>query len=92
LLLVFDDAAVTTAAACHRQALDLSHRVGSPRDEAHALAGLARCALAAGRQTDAAAGLGKAREIFERIGAAEAQDVSEELDNLIKEGPAEEAP
>ena len=31
---------------CHQQALDLAREIGSSWDEAHALAGLGRCALA----------------------------------------------
>jgi hypothetical protein len=47
-----------------------------------------RCALAAGRTAGAQAGLRQAREIFQRIGAAEAADVSAELDALTGTGPA----
>jgi len=67
------------AEGCHRQALDLTRQIGSSLDEAHALAGLGRCALAAGHATKAAALLRQALEIFQRIGAAEAGDVSREL-------------
>ena len=70
----------------HRQALDLAREIASPWDEAQALAGLGRCALAAGRTTDAVAGLRQAREIFERIGAAEATAVVAELDGLTGPG------
>jgi tetratricopeptide (TPR) repeat protein/transcriptional regulator with XRE-family HTH domain len=63
----------------HQQALDLARLIASPVDEAHALAGLARCALAAGRTADAAAGLEQALGIFERTGAAEAAEVAAEL-------------
>lgn len=48
----------------------------------HALAGLGRCALAAGQPTQAAALLRQALEIFQRIGAAEAPEVRTELDDL----------
>jgi hypothetical protein len=51
-------------------------------DEAQGLAGLGRCALAAGRTAEAEAGLQEALAIFQRIGAAEAGDVSAELDVL----------
>ena len=71
----------------HRQALDLAREITSPWDEAQALAGLGRCGLAAGRATDAVAGLRQAREIFERIGAAEATAVAAELDGLTGPGP-----
>lgn len=71
----------------HRQALDLAREIASPWDEAQALAGLGRCALAAGRAADAVARLRQAREIFERIGAAEATAVAAELDGLTGPGP-----
>jgi tetratricopeptide (TPR) repeat protein len=71
----------------HRQALDLAREIASPWDEAQALAGLGRCALATGRAADAAAGLRQAREIFERIGAAEATAVAAELDGPAGPGP-----
>jgi hypothetical protein len=51
-------------------------------DEAHALAGLGRCALAVGRAADAETSLRQAREIFQQIGAAEALGVLAELDAL----------
>jgi len=75
------------ARACHRQALDLACEIASPWDEAQALAGLGRCALAAGHTADAAAALRQGREIFERIGAAEAITVASELDRLTGAGP-----
>jgi tetratricopeptide (TPR) repeat protein len=70
------------AEGCHRQALDLARAIASSWDEAHALAGLGRCALAAGHATQAVALLRQALEIFQRIGAAEAGDVSRELTAL----------
>ena len=70
------------ASECHQQALDLAREVGSPLDEAQALAGLGRCARAAGRAGQAESWLRQALAIFERIGAAEAADVSAELDAL----------
>lgn len=45
----------------------------------HWLAGLGRCARDAVRTADAEAGLRQALAIFQRIGAAEAADVSAEL-------------
>jgi DNA-binding SARP family transcriptional activator/tetratricopeptide (TPR) repeat protein len=72
------------AAACHRQALDLALEIHSSWDEAGALAGLGRCALAAGRTADAAASLRQAREIFQRIGAAEAVGLAAELRALTE--------
>jgi len=67
--------------------LDLARAVASAWDEAHALAGLGRCALAAGHAAQAAALLRQALEIFQRIGAAEAGDVSRELAALTEAGP-----
>jgi len=68
------------AEGCHQQALEVARAIASSGDEAHALAGLGRCALAAGRTAEGEAGLRQALAIFERIGAAEAADVSAELD------------
>ena len=67
----------------HRQALDLAREIDSSLDEACALAGLGRCALAAGRTADAVADLRQAWEIFQRIGAAEAADVAADLNALM---------
>jgi hypothetical protein len=59
--------------------LQLARDTGSALEEGRALAGLGRCALAAGRTADAYASLKQAHEIFLRIGAAEAADLSAEL-------------
>jgi tetratricopeptide (TPR) repeat protein/transcriptional regulator with XRE-family HTH domain len=67
------------AVACHREALHLAREIASAWDEAHALAGLARCDLAARRPGEAVTRLGQALEIFQRIGAGEAVEVSAEL-------------
>jgi hypothetical protein len=48
---------------------------------------LGRCALAAGHTAQAAALLRQALEIFQRIGAAEAHDVSGELAALTEARP-----
>jgi DNA-binding SARP family transcriptional activator/DNA-binding XRE family transcriptional regulator len=69
------------AAIHHQQALKLSREITSPWDEAHALAGLGRCALADGHTTDATSWLRQARDIFQRIGAAEAADITAELES-----------
>ena len=66
--------------SCHQQALDLARQLGIPLEEAHALAGLGRCAQAAGRTADAEDRLRQALAILQRIGAAEAAGVSDELD------------
>jgi class 3 adenylate cyclase/tetratricopeptide (TPR) repeat protein len=76
------------ARSCHRQALDLACQTGDFWDEAQALAGLGRCALAAGRTAKAEDDLRQALEIFQRIGAAEAGDVSGELEALADARPA----
>jgi tetratricopeptide (TPR) repeat protein len=70
------------AERCHRQALELARAIAVGWDEAHALAGLGRCALAAGDATQAGTLLRQALEIFQRIGAAEATDLLAELDAL----------
>jgi len=58
------------------QRITLAREIGIAWDEAHALAGLGRCALAAGHVAEAAGALGQALEIFQRIGAAEAAAVA----------------
>jgi tetratricopeptide (TPR) repeat protein/transcriptional regulator with XRE-family HTH domain len=63
------------AEAHHQQALDLAREIASYWDEAHALAGLSRCALAAGRTVDAQDYLLQAQEIFQRIGAVDAGSI-----------------
>ena len=76
------------AEGCHQQALELARAIASSRDEAHALAGLGRCALAAGHATQAEVLLRQALEIFQRLGAAEAPDLLAELDALTGLRPA----
>ena len=68
--------------------MDLARKISSPWDEAHALAGLGRCALGSGRTADATALLRQARDIFQRIGAAETADVAAELDGITRTGLA----
>jgi tetratricopeptide (TPR) repeat protein len=72
---------------CHQQALELACAMASARDEAHALAGLGRCAISVGRPAQAETLLRQAHEIFQRIGAAEAPSVLAELNTLT--GPAQ---
>jgi hypothetical protein len=60
---------------CYQQALDLARATGSSF-EAHALAGLGRCALAAGDTARADEILRQALEIFQRIGAAVARKLA----------------
>ena len=75
------------AGSCHQQALDLARQIGSSRDQAHALAGAGRCALAAGRTAEAAHMLRLALAIFQQIGAAEAAEVSAELQAVTDTRP-----
>ena len=70
------------AEGCHQQALDLARAIASSCDEARALAGLGRCAMADGHATQAGVLLRQGLEIFQRIGAAEAPDLLAELDTL----------
>ena len=74
------------AEGCHRQALNLARQIGSSCDEAHALAGLGRCTLAAGQATQAVALLRQALEIFQRIDAAGATRAARELAALTEPG------
>jgi tetratricopeptide (TPR) repeat protein len=75
------------ARGCHRQALDLARAVDSSWDEAHALAGLGRCALAAGQAAEATASLDQALTIFRRLGTAEAGEVAAEFAALSQAYP-----
>jgi hypothetical protein len=56
-----------------------------------ALAGLGRCALAAGHTASAQTSLRQAQEIFRRTGAAETSGVTAELSALTQAGPPAEA-
>jgi hypothetical protein len=81
-------AGLRQARSCHQEALGLARQTSNSWGEAHALAGLGRCALAIGRTAEGEAGLRQALEIFQRIGAAEAADLSAEL--AVPSGPAAE--
>ena len=73
------------AESLHRHALKLAILDESAWDEAHARAGVARCALAQGRRRDAAGQLHHALAIFERVGAdrtSPATEISAELSAL----------
>jgi tetratricopeptide (TPR) repeat protein/transcriptional regulator with XRE-family HTH domain len=80
---------IALAAGCHQQALEMSRESDGPWDEAHALAGLGRCALAEGQAAQGETLLREALEIFRRIGAAEAPELLAELEAL---GGKEEPP
>jgi len=56
--------------------------MGIPLEEANALAGLGRCALAAGHTAEAEERLRRALAIFQRIGSADTTVLSAELDAL----------
>jgi DNA-binding SARP family transcriptional activator len=70
------------AAAYHREALDMARDIESSWDEAHALAGLGRCALSAGEVAGARDLLQRSQRIFEHIGAAETAELAAELSDL----------
>ena len=67
------------AEQCHQHALELARDILSPWDQAHALAGLGRCAIAANDTARAGSLLRQAHEIFQRIGTADAPFVLAEL-------------
>jgi len=67
------------AVAIHQHALGLAREISSSWDEAHALAGLGRCALATGRTAEALEWLRQAHRIFQEIGASEASDITAEV-------------
>ncbi len=81
--------ALDPARTCHQQALSLAREIEDPLEEAHALVGLAHCALAAGYTADAISGLRQAQGIFHRIGDAEADNVTSELEALIMRSPTQ---
>ena len=70
------------AEAAHRAALELARAIASTWDEAHALAGLGRCARAAQRTTDARDLLHQAQEAFRTVDAEEAAAIAAELGAL----------
>jgi tetratricopeptide (TPR) repeat protein len=77
------------AEECHREALELARAIASSRDEAEALVGLGRCALAAGQDKQAQNLMRQALEIFQRIGAAETPNLLDELHALTGPRPAQ---
>jgi hypothetical protein len=70
------------AQGCHQQALELARAIASSWDEAHALAGLGRCAMANGHATQGEFLLRQASDIFQQINAADARDVLAEINAL----------
>ena len=67
---------------CHQQSLELSRQIASAADEAYALAGLGRCALAGGDAARAEILMRQAVDIFQRFGAAAAAELLPELKAL----------
>jgi tetratricopeptide (TPR) repeat protein/transcriptional regulator with XRE-family HTH domain len=81
------------AQTCHERSLELARAIDSPWDQAHALAGLGRCAIASGDATRAGDLLRRALRTFQRIGAAESADVAAEVRALdATTGPAHPEP
>jgi len=76
------DGDLAAAGTCYQQALDLARQTGDPWDEAHSLAGLGRCARAAGDSATAVQTLARALRMFSETGAAEAAKVAAELSAL----------
>jgi tetratricopeptide (TPR) repeat protein/transcriptional regulator with XRE-family HTH domain len=77
---------LTLAAGCHQEALEIARAIDSSWEEAHALAGLGRCALASDRAVEGETGLREALAIFQQIGAPEAAGVAAELGALTPQG------
>jgi tetratricopeptide (TPR) repeat protein/transcriptional regulator with XRE-family HTH domain len=77
------------ARQCHQRSLELSREIDSSWKEAHALAGLGRCALADDDAVQAEVLLRQALEIFRRIGAGEVPELLAELDALAGPRPAQ---
>jgi len=65
-----------------RQSLELAEAIGSPGDTARALAGLAQCELRLGERERALEDLERAAGLFDRVGAAEAQETEALLASL----------
>ncbi|MFC9815682.1 tetratricopeptide repeat protein [Streptomyces virginiae] len=75
----------TLAEDLHREAAELAHALGSPLEEARALAGLGRCAHTRGESDLAMGLLQRAMTLFVRIGAAERQELAAEFPTLYRE-------
>ena len=73
----------------HQQALELARAIGTVRDEAQALAGLARCSAAVGHTSRAQALLQQAYVMLQRIGAADAPALLAELNALTSPSPGQ---
>ena len=75
----------------YRRALELARAIASSRDEAGALAGLGRCAVAAGQTGKGEALLRQAYQDFLRFDAHEARELLGELEALSGQAGAGEA-
>ncbi|MFF3565715.1 tetratricopeptide repeat protein [Streptomyces sp. NPDC002574] len=73
------------ALPAYQRALQLARQVQSPLDEAHALEGAARCHVSAGDHHAGLAALGRAVDLYQRIGAAEAPAAAQYLAQLQTE-------
>jgi tetratricopeptide (TPR) repeat protein/transcriptional regulator with XRE-family HTH domain len=73
---------IALARGCHEWSLDVARELDSSLDEAHALVGLGRCALAEDAAAQGEGFLRQALEIFRRTGAPDAQGLEPELDAL----------
>ncbi|CAM5620752.1 hypothetical protein SAVIM338S_05809 [Streptomyces avidinii] len=69
-----------TAEDAHREATVLARDVGSPLEEARALAGLGRCARTRGESDLAVGLLRRALDLFSQMGAGERERLAGELD------------
>jgi tetratricopeptide (TPR) repeat protein/transcriptional regulator with XRE-family HTH domain len=79
---------ITQAEGCYLEALEVARAIMGSWDEAHALAGLGRCAMTNGNATQAEALLRQALEIFQRVGAVEAREVLADVNALTDPRPA----
>ena len=79
------------AKACHLRSLDLAAELDLPRERAHALLGLARCARADGDAEEVARVCRQAARILHRLGPGEAVNVEAELAHLLDDHPAHTA-
>ena len=79
------------AKACHLRSLDLAAELDLPRERAHALLGLARCARADGDAEEVARVCRQAARILHRLGPGEAVNVEAELAHLLADHPAHTA-
>jgi len=70
---------VAQSRRCHEKALVIAREIAALLEEAHALEGIANCAMAEGRVPDGAVSLRHALQIYQRIGSAGADRVRRAL-------------